>query len=193
MKKAIIFLIILGIIGGTSYYFIASQEVVLEEASPLDQAPEETTETTPAAMRPELKQALDEMAKEDADNFMEEMKISREKVMRMEEKMPAVAKLVAEGKFQAHAHGVEGKALLISEGDKKTLRFENFDTLNGPNLHIYLSTDTKASDFIDLGKIRATTGNVNYEIPGDVDTDKYNKVLVWCKPFHILFSYAELK
>ena len=46
---------------------------------------------------------------------------------------------------------------------------------------------------IDLGIIKATKGNVNYEIPQDIDTTKYNKVLVWCKPFKVLFSYAELR
>ena len=48
-------------------------------------------------------------------------------------------------------------------------------------------------DFIDLGKIKATKGNVNYDIPEGVDTDKYNKVLVWCVPFGVIFSYSELK
>ena len=75
---------------------------------------------------------------------------------------------------------------------KRILRFEDFETINGPELHIYLSSELGDERFIDLGKIKATKGNVNYDIPAGIDTSKYNKVLVWCKPFSVLFSYAEL-
>ena len=67
-----------------------------------------------------------------------------------------------------------------------------YETINGPNLHIYLSADLEANDYIDLGKIKATKGNVNYMVDHSIDTEKYNKVLVWCVPFQVLFSYAEL-
>ena len=103
------------------------------------------------------------------------------------------ARLVAEGQFMPRYHEVEGQALLIEDGDKKIVRFENFKTINGPDLRIYLSSDLNNRDIVDLGAIRATTGNVNYELPSGVDTKKYNKVLVWCRAFRVLFSYAELK
>ena len=89
-------------------------------------------------------------------------------------------------------HEVEGKAILIETDGEKILRFEDFDTINGPDLRIYLSSDLGDDDFVELGKIKATKGNVNYEVPGDVDISKYKYVLVWCKPFKVLFSYAEL-
>ena len=112
--------------------------------------------------------------------------------MIMSDRMPAAALVTVQGDFKPKAHGVEGKALLIEEDGKKVLRFEDFETINGPNLHIYLSADLSADDFVDLGKIKATKGNVNYDVANAVDTDKYNKVLVWCVPFKVLFSYAEL-
>ena len=83
-------------------------------------------------------------------------------------------------------------AEMIEADNQKILRFEDFETINGPDLHIYLSSDLEAKDYIDLGEIKATKGNVNYEVPSNVDLEKYNKVLVWCEPFRILFSYAEL-
>jgi len=43
------------------------------------------------------------------------------------------------------------------------------------------------------GKIKGTKGNVNYEIDRGVDLEKYDKVLVWCVPFGVLFSYADLE
>ena len=88
-------------------------------------------------------------------------------------------------------HAVEGKALLIDNAGQKTLRFENLKTVNGPDLHIYLSADIEARDYIDLGTVRAVQGNVNYTIPTDTDTVKYHYALIWCKTFKVLFSSAE--
>lgn len=111
--------------------------------------------------------------------------------MEMQEEMVSGG-IISQGEFKPRAHGVEGKALLIEADEKKFIRFEDFETINGPNLHIYLSSELGNDDFIDLGEIKATKGDVNYEIPIGTDTEKYNKVLVWCKPFKVLFSYAEL-
>ena len=109
------------------------------------------------------------------------------------EDMPNSAVIIAEADFMESAHTVSGKALVIEEDGKKILRFEDFETVNGPNLHIYLSSDLSSNDFIDLGAIKATKGNVNYEIPEGTDLEKYNKVLVWCVPFKVLFSYSDLQ
>jgi len=95
--------------------------------------------------------------------------------------------------FIPEDHDVTGAASVIEYGDERILRFEDFETVNGPNLHIYLATDTSAADYVDLGEIRATKGNVNYEIDPEVDLETYDTVLVWCVPFKVLFSYAELR
>ena len=73
------------------------------------------------------------------------------------------------------------------------MRFENFESINGPELHIYLASSLSDKDIVDLGPIRGTKGNINYKVDASVDTAKYRYVLVWCKPFKILFSYAELR
>ena len=99
-----------------------------------------------------------------------------------------------EGEFvESGGHTVAGSAKVIQdENGKKILRFENFETVNGPDLFIYLSTDTDASDFVNLGEIKGTKGNINYEIPDGTDLEKYDKVLVWCRAFRVLFSSADL-
>ncbi|MEK6842591.1 MAG: DM13 domain-containing protein [Nanoarchaeota archaeon] len=56
-----------------------------------------------------------------------------------------------------------------------------------------MATDTNGEDYIDLGELKATKGNINYEIPEDIDFEKYDKVLIWCVPFKVLFGYAKLK
>jgi len=138
--------------------------------------------------------AMTTMTEEELMEFEEAVAAMGDQVIVMEETMPQGAQLLAEGDFKPRAHGVEGKALLIDDGfGQKILRFEDFETINGPNLHIYLASSLSDEDFIDLGEIRATSGNVNYDIPQGIDTDQYDKVLVWCVPFGVLFSYAELE
>ncbi len=102
------------------------------------------------------------------------------------------AMILAEASFLPSEHEVEGKVMLIEANGKRILRFEDFNTVNGPDLHIYLSRDLDNEDYIDLGAIKATKGNVNYELSDDVDLHTYNNVLVWCKPFGVLFSFASL-
>jgi hypothetical protein len=89
-------------------------------------------------------------------------------------------------------HKTSGIATLVIQGDMRTLEFENFETLNGPDLYVYLSTDKKASDFVDLGQIDRFKGDQSYAVGNSVDIEKYNHVLVWCKAFNVLFGSAEL-
>ena len=90
-------------------------------------------------------------------------------------------------------HDAQGDAYTIPLEDGSTvLRLENFQSTNGPDLFVYLSTDDDASEFINLGELKANKGNQNYKIPNDVDLSKYNNVLIWCKSFSVLFGSAEL-
>jgi len=90
-------------------------------------------------------------------------------------------------------HDAEGKAkiLTISDGSQ-ILRLEDFRSTNGPDVHLYLSTDKQASDFIDLGRLKANNGNQNYQIPINTNFSKYKYVLIWCQPFSVLFGSAQL-
>ena len=91
-------------------------------------------------------------------------------------------------------HNAEGLARVIPLGDGSTsLRLENFKSTNGPNVHLYLATDKGASNFIDLGRLKANNGNQNYNIPHGTDLAKYNMVLIWCRDFSVLFGSAQLK
>jgi hypothetical protein len=93
-------------------------------------------------------------------------------------------------------HNAEGLAKVIpsdGRGERTILRLESFKSTNGPNVHLYLSTDKAASNFIDLGRLKANNGNQNYNIPVGTDLAKYNTALIWCKDFSILFGSAQLK
>lgn len=90
-------------------------------------------------------------------------------------------------------HDASGDAKILKLDDANYLRFENFEATNGPDLHVYLAIDDKATEFIDLGLLKANNGNQNYEIPEGTDLEKYDKVLVWCQMFSVLFGSADLQ
>jgi len=90
-------------------------------------------------------------------------------------------------------HPANGTARVIFSNGKRFLRYENFKTINGPDIFVYLSKDLEAKEFIDLGPVRATEGNVNYEIPENVNSEEYPYALVWCKAFGILFNSAKVR
>ncbi|MGC1131437.1 MAG: DM13 domain-containing protein [Nitrososphaeraceae archaeon] len=91
-------------------------------------------------------------------------------------------------------HNAEGIAKEITlEDGKKFIRFENFKVTNGPDLFVYLATDKSASDFVDIGSLKANNGNQNYEVPEETGLTKYDTVLIWCKAFSVLFGSADLK
>ena len=50
---------------------------------------------------------------------------------------------------------------------------DSFKSTNGPDVHLYLSNNKQANDFIDLGRLKANIGNQNYQIPLDTDFSKY--------------------
>ena len=63
-------------------------------------------------------------------------------------------------------HNAEGVAKVIYlEDASDVLRLEDFRVTNGPDLYVYLATDKQASDFVDLGRLKANSGNQNYDIP----------------------------
>lgn len=90
-------------------------------------------------------------------------------------------------------HDAQGKALVLPlEGGQSILRLEEFRSTNGPDLYVYLATDSSASDYVSLGRLKANIGNQNYDIPSGTDLSKYDNVLIWCKQFSVLFGSAEL-
>jgi hypothetical protein len=90
-------------------------------------------------------------------------------------------------------HNAEGKVKILRLSDESQIvRLEDFRSTNGPDVHLYLAIDKQASDFIDLGRLKANIGNQNYQIPLDTDFNKYKYVLIWCQPFSVLFGSAQL-
>jgi len=102
------------------------------------------------------------------------------------------AQIVAASVVGTTAHPASGTARIVAADGKKYVRYENFKTLNGPDIYVYLAKDLDAKEFVNLGRVKATEGNINYEIPAGVNVAEYPYVLTWCKAFGVLFNYADL-
>jgi Electron transfer DM13 len=109
---------------------------------------------------------------------------------------------VAEGDFIGLEHESRGRVTVLEDADgMRFLRFEDFETSNGPDLLVYLSAKAPSgpddwhgynADFVDLGPLKGNVGNQNYEVPTDVDLDKYSTAVVWCRRFEVGFAAATL-
>ena len=53
--------------------------------------------------------------------------------------------------------------------------------------------DVKTPGYIDLGKLKGNIGNQNYPIPADLDLSPGGSVVIYCVPFHVIFSVASLQ
>jgi len=90
-------------------------------------------------------------------------------------------------------HRNSGDAILLTDGSRYVLRFENFSVTNGPDIHVFLAKGPRyAAGDLDLGSVKATQGSSNYELPPGVDPRAYAYVIIWCVPFSVQFGYATL-
>ena len=114
---------------------------------------------------------------------------------------PSTAQAVASGNFHGVAHKGAGQATIYQLGDgKRVLRFTNFETSNGPDVHVYLVATKDASDsdtvkqagFVEVGTLKGNIGDQNYELASDLDLNKYRAVTIWCKRFGVNFATAPL-
>ena len=145
--------------------------------------------------------ASDAISEELAADMNDEMPAIDDVEMTDEMPMPEVIRLV-EGAFIDRVHPTDGTAVVLTDGSpQRFLRLEeDFVSDNGPDLNVYLVADVAADgdagtfddDFIDLGDLKGNIGAQNYEIPEDLDLDRYNTVVIWCVRFGVAFGAADL-
>lgn len=90
------------------------------------------------------------------------------------------------------SHPASGSVRIVRSADETILRYENYKTINGPDVRVYLAKDLEAKEYVDLGPLKGTEGNINYTIPKDVDISQYRYALTWCEDFSVLFNSADL-
>jgi hypothetical protein len=45
---------------------------------------------------------------------------------------------------------------------------------------------------VEIGKLKGTDGDQNYDVPPDLDLGKYRAVTIWCRRFSVNFGTAPL-
>ena len=110
---------------------------------------------------------------------------------------------VGEFMDQDALHKGSGTATIYQTGDGSLLlRLENLDVTNGPDLRVLLAThpepdrrnDLEERGYVHLGKLKGNKGNQNYPIEDpNVDPDTVGSVVIYCMPFHVVFSVATLE
>jgi hypothetical protein len=93
--------------------------------------------------------------------------------------------------------------ILELEDGSRILRLENLNTSDGPQLEVWI-TDAPVIEGLDgwfvfddgkyenLGDLKATQGNQNYELPTGLDLEAFTSVSIWCSRFAVSFGAAEL-
>lgn len=107
--------------------------------------------------------------------------------------------LLSRGSFEPLAHPAEGTATTIRRpGGDAVLTLTDFDVSNGPDLRVYLVAgpardESEVDDYEDLGALKGNQGDQQYQLPRDLDLDRYTTVVVWCRAFSVAFARAPLR
>jgi hypothetical protein len=108
------------------------------------------------------------------------------------------------GKLEGKVHLTSGRATVYKTADgKQYLRLSDFTTSNGPDVHVLLARAEDQAldaaivkgefDSVELGALKGNQGDQNYDLPANVDLNKYQAVAIYCERFHAIFGVAKLE
>ena len=102
--------------------------------------------------------------------------------------------VIYKGSFANGPFGVVSGTVNIYESNgNHILALKEFETSNGPDLHVYLSGEEQPIHFIDLGKLKSTSGYQVYNIPANTDFNVYKYALIHCQEYNHLFGSTLLE
>ncbi len=111
------------------------------------------------------------------------------------------AAILATGKFHPVAHKGSGTATIFQmPGGSRVLRLVNFQTGEGNNLQVCLVAAADCPDnetveragFVPLGSLQHSEGAQSFEIPSELDLDRYRAVTIWNPKYRVNFTTAPL-
>jgi len=111
----------------------------------------------------------------------------------------ATDRTLARGEFEDAEHDTSGRVEVLELADgRRFVRFENLSSSDGPDLHVWITDRESGGDwnsyddgrYVKLGKLKATHGNQNYEIPDSARLEGLTSVVIWCDRFNVAFGTA---
>ncbi len=94
-------------------------------------------------------------------------------------------------------HNGSGPVFLVRAGGETFVRFDGVAITNAPDVHVYLSSETGGrwteATSLYLGPLKATNGSFNYPLAAGADVSRYKSVVVWCRQFSVLITWADLR
>jgi electron transfer DM13 len=112
---------------------------------------------------------------------------------------PAGSRVLASGElgYVDSIHNGKGPVRIVEVGARLFVRFDDVMVTNAPDVHVYLSRDAGGkwaeATSLYLGPLKATNGSFNYELPEATDLSGYRSVVVWCRAFSVLITWADLQ
>ena len=87
-------------------------------------------------------------------------------------------------------YGAAGEAAVYVSGEMTFLRLQDFGIASGIDQKLYLTKDGTIETGIEIGALKASQGDQNYDISG-IDHDVYNTLIIYSKPFEMYYGYAK--
>lgn len=107
------------------------------------------------------------------------------------EMVDTTAVLKYSGNFVSGPYGsVTGRAEVYKSGSSYEVKLVNFNTSNGPALHVYLAKEAMPVNFMDLGALKSTNGNQVYSVTGMPVFADYKYISIHCVAYNHLFGSA---
>jgi hypothetical protein len=120
--------------------------------------------------------------------------------------LPAGTEVLKRGTFVGtNGYDVSGEVTLLRDAEGLSLRFENYDQTQGPDVFVYVTPDGTPET---SGEVRAGTrvpidggaddgestkvGTFTQRLPDGVTAADVNGVGIWCERFATAFGYATL-
>ncbi len=109
--------------------------------------------------------------------------------------------VVARGTFAGadDFHKGAGTATVYRAGQTLILRLEAFTVTNGPDLYVLLTKHASPktsrdvdNGYLEVAKLKGNSGSQNYALPAGTSLSEYRAVVIYCKPFSVVFATATL-
>ena len=93
------------------------------------------------------------------------------------------------------SHSADGTARVVklAAGGRRLTLSDGFEIDPGPKVRVYLATDESGTTYKDLGELKGSRGDQQYEIPASVSLTRYDTVVFWCVPFSVSLATAQLE